>query len=125
MKNEAVHKSAWETPSPFRTEFLFGRRFTRNYRLVPTTPLLVGKGCWRQPSVALSGRLRCGLILVSSARIPGSFGVMNNPRPFTAGASFLASPSQAPRKPDVIWVNLNRSAAARERSSLQDALSRL
>jgi len=48
---------------------------------------------------------------VSSARIPGSFGVMNNPRPSTVGASFLASPSQAPRKPDVIWVNLNRSAA--------------
>ena len=50
---------------------------------------------------------------------------MNNPRPSTVGASFLASPSQAPRKPDVIWVNLNRSAAARERSSLQDTLSRL
>jgi len=40
-----------------------------------------GKGCWRQPSVALSGRLRCDLILVSSAKIPGSFGVMNDPGP--------------------------------------------
>ena len=87
-----------------------------------------GKGCWRQPSVALSGRLRCGLILVSSAMIPGSFGVMNNPgrRP-RSPLRLLSGPVRLSRLENRCYLGQPKQefGGTRERSSLQDALSRL
>jgi hypothetical protein len=68
-------------------------------------------GCFQGGFQGFPGQLRCGLILVRSAKIPGSFGVMNDLGPkIDVWASFqFVSASQ---KTGVIWVNLNRSSAA-------------